>query len=904
MEDTAGEAWYALSAKDVVKKLESDETRGLASEEASGRLGEYGPNDLPEKPGRSAFSRFIAQFNDFTVWILIVAIIISAVALKEIVDAAVIAIIVIANAILGYIQEGRAEQAIGALRVLAAPAASVIRNGEEMRVPARELVPGDIILLESGARVPADARLLSVTHLMVNEATLTGESVPAEKHSKPAAKSAGVLDRSSMVYLGTTVATGRAKAIVTSTGPRTEMGKIAELVQGAEERQTPLQEELNSVGKTIAIICIAIAAVVFLLGVVRGNSVALMFLAAVSLAVAAIPEGLPAIVTITLALGLERMAEENAIVRRLSAVETLGSATVICTDKTGTLTRNEMRIGVIDTGDQTVKLSNGLLPHFGDPKVTRVLMVGAIANDARKGAEDVYIGDPTEIALLMGADDNRLSPRALSDLFPRVAEIPFESERRMMTTINQMRGADLNADHPEDPSQGRTPLLVAFTKGAPEIILEHCTQIFTGSGTKRLTKAQKKKILDQNAKLAGEAYRMLGFAYKPLGVATPELMSSTVEAAAVEHDMVFVGLAGLTDPPRPEAFDAIKTTRAAGIKVVMITGDHLITAKAIGKELGLVTHEYQAISSDTLRKMSDTELDARVEKITVYARASAEDKMRIITALRNKGEVIAMTGDGVNDAPALKESDIGIAMGQIGSDVTREASDMILTDDNFATIVRAIAEGRVIFDNLKKFVYFLLSCNISEVLIMFLVMLFSKYTPLWPVQILWVNLVTDGLPALALGVDVAEPGIMTRPPRRKIDRILSLPKQGELLWQGLLMTAGALVAYLASFYLLGKDLDGARTVLFAALVFVQLLHAFNSRSETNAAWEMGLFSNRYLIWALVISTLLELVVIYTPFLQSLFHTEPLLIVDWLLVAACAIIPVGIIELVKAIRSES
>ncbi len=892
--------WHSLSIKEVSGLLKTDPKSGLSSKKLGSALEKYGYNELPEKPPQSRIVRFLLQFNDFMTWILIAAVLISAFALKEMIDALVIAIIIVANAVLGFVQEGRAERAIAALQTMAAPSAYVIRDGKEMKIIARELVPGDLIILEAGSLVPADARIIESFNLRVNEATLTGESIPSQKIAKKIAKKTMLLDRKNMVYLGTTIATGRAMACVVATGSSTEMGKIAELVQTPGEKTTPLQVELHDVGRKIAIICLIVAAVVFGLGVLRGNPWQIMFLAGVSLAVAAIPEGLPAIVTITLAIGLERMAKKNAIVRRLLAVETLGTASAICTDKTGTLTRNEMRIGVIDVGNALFKREEGRLDWKKDPRVTRLLMIAALCNDARKGAEDIYIGDPTEIALLLGAEENNITKEKLNNVFPRVQEIPFNSERKMMTTINQIRKDIEQAvkieDVPDSPYA-----LVAYSKGAPEVIIDKCSQIFTGDSVERLTKAKKEELLARNEKLAGQAFRMLAFAYQPLGLPDDGQTVRDIDLDSVEEELIFVGLAGLNDPPRPEVYDALKVAKEAGLLVTMVTGDHHLTAEAIGRELSLLEDGRSAITSSRLKSISDEKLAEMAEDIAIYSRISAEDKIRIVKALRARGHIIAMTGDGVNDAPAIKQADIGISMGRIGADVTREASDMILTDDNFATIISAIREGRIIFDNLKKFLYFLLSCNISEVLIMFLVMLFSKYPPLWPVQILWINLVTDGLPALALGVDAPDPGIMTRKPRKRTERILSLNRQLDLLWQGLLMTMGALAVYLLSFYVLGKNLDGARTMLFVTLVFTQLFHVFNVRSEKQLPWSVGMLSNRYLLGALAISVLLQLSVIYIPAFQRVFHTQHINLNDWGIILLCSLIPVALIEVVKQMK---
>lgn len=897
--------WHALTVKETEALLETNKKKGLTEKEARERLSRWGLNELPEIKKVSPIIRFLAQFNDFMIWVLLAAIFISAVLLRETLDAAVISVIVVINAILGFVQERKAEQAIAALKKLTAPTAHVIRDSKEREIFARELVPGDLILIETGDRIPCDARLVDAANLAINEAILTGESHPHVKENEERLQEdVALLDRSNVVYMGTTVASGRGKAIVVSTGADSEMGKIAELVQTPEEKETPLQEELKSVGKRIAIACLIIAGVVLGLGVLRGNALSLMFLAAVSLAVAAIPEGLPAIVTITLALGLERMAKKNAVIRRLPAVETLGSATVICTDKTGTLTRNEMRVGVIKTKDLTVKVgdedfyeNNRRITPKKEEQLKTLLTIGALCNDARKGAEDIYLGDPTEVALLIAAEQADLSKESLISEFPRIAEIPFDSDRKIMTTIHEQvidRMGHLAGRY------------VVNVKGAPEIILNRCNRIYTAKGIEPLTEERRKEILDDNNELANKAFRTLAFAFKSIKL--PEVEEATeitltqAHLKLAEQNLIFVGLAGLIDPPRPEAYEALRVCKNAKIQVAMVTGDHRLTAEAIGRELSLLTGGKEIITGEELAKMTVRELEKRVQNISIYARASAEDKLKIIDALRGRGHVIAMTGDGVNDAPALRRADIGVAMGKIGADVTKEASDMVLTDDNFATIVAAIREGRHIFDNLKKFVYYLLTANISEVLVVFLAMLFGLPLPLLPVQILWINLVTDGLPATALGVDVAEPGLMQRPPRRPDVGILETRLQLRLLSRGFLITAGALGAFLLSLYIFGRGLVVARTVLFTTLVLAELLYAFSIRSETKTAIQVGLTTNRSLLLAVGLSLILQLVVIYIPFLRPLFHTQPLLLLDWGVILLGTMLPIFYIEAMKKVKA--
>lgn len=897
--------WHALSVKETAERLKTHLKKGLTEEEAMATLSRFGPNELPERKRVSPVVRLLAQFNDFMIWVLLAAIFISAVLLRETLDAAVISFIVVVNAILGFVQERKAEHAIAALRKLTAPTAHAIRTGKEREIYARELVPGDLILVETGDRIPADARLVDAANLTVNEAILTGESHTHTKEGKEQLREdLSLLDRSNMLYMGTSIASGRGSAIVVSTGADSEMGKIAELVQAPEEKETPLQEELASVGKRIAVACLIIAGVVLGLGVLRGNDLSLMSLAAVSLAVAAIPEGLPAIVTITLALGLERMAKKNAVIRRLPAVETLGSATVICTDKTGTLTRNEMRVGAIKTKELMVRVRDDgffedkrRITPKKEERLKTLLTIGALCNDARKGAEDIYIGDPTEVALLIAAEQADLSKESVVSEFPRISEIPFDSDRKMMTTIHEQIVDRMGH------VAGR---YVVNAKGAPEVILNRCNRIYTAKGIGPLTEERRKEILKDNGELANKAFRTLGFAFKSIRLPeveqTTEITLTQADLKSAEQNLIFVGLVGLIDPPRPEAYEALRECKNAKIQVVMITGDHRLTAEAIGRELSLLSGDKEVVTGEELAKISVRELEKRAQNISIYARASAEDKIKIIDALRARGHVIAMTGDGVNDAPALRRADIGVAMGKIGADVTKEASDMILTDDNFATIVAAIREGRAIFNNLKKFVYFLLTCNISEVLVIFLAMLFGLPLPLLPVQILWINLVTDGLPATALGVDAAEPGLMQRPPRRKEVGILETRQQVRLLSKGFLMAIGALGAFLLSFYVFDKNLAVARTVLFTTLVLAELLYVFSIRSETKTALQVGLFNNRALLLAVGASFVLQLAVIYIPFLRPVFHTQFLGLADWGLVILGTLLPIVYIEAMKKVKT--
>ncbi|MBI4162167.1 MAG: calcium-transporting P-type ATPase, PMR1-type [Candidatus Aenigmarchaeota archaeon] len=854
-------AWHSLSIEETLKQLKSS-ADGLSDLEASARIKEYGQNKLQEAKKKSKISLFLNQFRNFLVVILIIAGIVSF-AVGEIIDAAAIFAIVILNSILGFVQENKAEHSLEALKKMTAPKTVAVRNGKKIVVDSVLLVPGDIIYLEAGSKVPADARILEEMNLKIDEAVLTGESKPARKSLDNVKSESALADRKNIIFSGTTVVYGRCTAVVIETGMKTEFGKIAEKLSEPDE-STPLQLRLESLGKQLGIIIMVISAVVFAAGFLRGNSTVEMFLVAVSLAVAAIPEGLPAVVTITLAIGLMRMARKRAIVRKLASVETLGSATVICSDKTGTLTQNKMTVRKIFYNNQSMdsnnKIENKLLFEIG------VLCNDAVVNDsqsASKLADSEAIGDPTEIALIISAKQQDVED--LRKNYKRINEIPFESSRKMMSVLCQNNNSS-----------------IMYTKGAPEVVLEKCNKIYTDSGISDLTDADRKAIMDANQAFTNEALRVLAFAYKNI----------SAESRFAEDDLVFVGLQAMIDPPRTEVKDAIAVCKQAGMKVVMITGDHKNTAVAIAKEIGLDI-EF-SITGEELEKMHDKEFESVVENITVYARTSPEQKLRITEALRKKGNIVAMSGDGVNDAPSIKKSDIGIAVGS-GTDVTKEAADMVLTDDNLSTIVSAIEEGRAIYDNIKKFVYYLLSANVGEVAIVFAAILLGLPLPLLPLMLLWINILTDGLPALALGVEHPDKNIMKRKPRNPKEKILN---KKSILFIAVVAAIFA-VGTLLQFYSELADINKAQTAAFTTVVLFELFLALSMRSNT-PLHKIGLFNNKEMIAALLSSFFLQVAVVYLPFFNEIFGTVPLAFMDWVEIIAVSVSILIILEIWKTL----
>ena len=894
-------AWYARPAEALAEELQTDLNCGLPIDAAARRLAQDGPNELPEAPPPSLLKLFLSQFASLIVWVLIGAAIVSGL-LEDWIDAAAILAIVFFNGVLGFVQEFRAERSLAALRKMSVSLARVIREGALQSIPARELVRGDVVVLEAGDRIPADARLVYTTNFQAQEASLTGESTPVQKQAERLeATDVPLADQRNMVFMGTVAVSGKARGLVVATGLGTELGRIAALIQKAaeaERTETPLQRRLEQFGSTLLWLALTVVAIVFVLGSLRGEPLVEMFLVSVSLAVAAVPEGLPAVVTITLALGVTRMAKRHALIRKLPAVETLGSATVICTDKTGTLTKNEMTVTKLVVGSETFEVTGeGYEPvghiretlnvkretTFEDPSrlpsgLRQLLEAAVLCNGATLQQENGtwrIIGDPTEGALLVAAAKAGLTKAVLEGQGSLEREIPFDAERKMMTIVRRTE-------------QGRK----AYSKGAPDVLLTRCAARITREGRiEALDEAHRQQISDANASLAQHALRVLGVAYRPLG--------SQVNADEdIERDLIFLGLLAMKDPLRSEATEAVRLCRQAGIRTAMITGDHKETAVAIARELGLQRNDDMALSGAELDGLTDEQLMQQVERVTVYARVSAEHKLRVVQAWKRNGAIVAMTGDGVNDAPAIKASDIGVAMGLTGTDVTKEASDMVVTDDNFASIAAAVEEGRGIFDNIRKTVHFLLSCNMSEVLVMLFATLFGLPLPLLPIHILWMNLVTDGFPALALAVDPKAPDLMQQPPRKTEARLLESGRLWAIAGEGLLLAGIALSAFSLSLFIWQQPIDQARTVTFTVMVAAQLVHAFNCRSDRWSLFHVGVTSNRALLWAVAISLALQVGILTIPVIAPIFKVAPLPIEDWELMAVMALLPLVIVEAVK------
>jgi Ca2+-transporting ATPase len=882
-------SWHSKEKEEVIRNLESD-LRGLSAEKVLLKRQEFGYNELKERKRASALQIFFSQFRNTFVVMLIIAIVISVLlgwyetlilhdarlTVETFVDGIAIGAIVVLNAIVGFVQEYRSEKAIEALKKLTTPKARVIREGRERQIPARELVPGDILLLEAGDRISADGRLLEVVDLSIDESVLTGESNAVRKSTEIVSADSSIADRKNMVFTGTNIVNGRGKAVITSTGINTEFGKISEMVQTVEKEDIPLKLKLDKFAKKIGVIVIVAAAIIIVFSLIRTGTVEIdLLLTAVALSVSAVPEGLPTIVTVTLALGARKLSKRNAVVRRLASVETLGSTTVICSDKTGTLTKGEMTVREIFVGERTIEVTGTGYEPVGEFKVDGssvvpidddlglILRIGVLCNNSTID-ESRVLGDPTEGALLVAASKSKLRFDDLKEKYPRVAEIPFSSERRLMTTVH-------NA-----PNMRK----IAYVKGSPEKVLELCEYVHFEGKKKRLTEKLRSELLGKNEEMANQALRVLGMAYREL----PDAISSYDEKN-LEKDLVFVGFMGLLDPPREEAKDAVELCEKARIRVVMITGDHKLTAVTIAKELGILKTE-QALTGEELESISDEEFEEIVENIRVFARVSPEHKLRIVKVLKKKGHVVAMTGDGVNDAPAVKQADIGVAMGITGTDVTKEASDMVLADDNFASIVNAVKGGRIIYDNIRKFIRFLIALNFTELLLIGSFALIGLPIPLVPVMILWLNLVTDGPPAMALSVDPPNDDVMQRPPRS--------PKEGVLHGNLMFILASTLVqlvvevfAFWWGFSVQGS-LDKARTVVFAVACFYELVVIWNCRSESRHAFRVGFLNNKALLAAVVISVVSTLAVIYVPTLQFLFQTVVLDLTDLAVVVALSL----------------
>jgi P-type Ca2+ transporter type 2C len=883
--------WHSLSKEQVFSELKSTES-GLSGSDVTSRLRKYGPNELQQAKKKSKFAIFLSQFKSILVILLIAAVIIS-LAIGETIDATVIAIIVVANAVLGFIQEYRAEKAMEALKKLSAPQAIVIRDGKEQKIHAKDLVPGDIIILSEGDRVPAAAKLLEAYSLQTDESALTGESTPVEKTVGTVTEKCAVADRNNMVFMNTVITRGRGKAVIVATGMDTEIGHVAKMIQTVEEKDTPLQKKLEAVGKSIGLAVIVIAVTIFGLGLWRGGELFDMLMTSIALAVAAVPEGLPAIVTITLALGLSRMAKAKALIRKLPAVETLGATTVICSDKTGTLTKNQMTVEKLYTNHKFISLTGtGYNPVgdflFGrkkiDPKKNKalslLLTIGTLCNTAKlvKGKKWTVFGDPTEGALIVSAYKSGLKKESLLSKYKHIGEMPFDSVRKLMTVCYT------------SPTRKK----MAYVKGAPEILLVKCTHIFKQGKVVKLTTKDRKQILAANKKMAESALRVLGMAYRVL----PSKLNK-FESKTIEKQLVFVGLQGMIDPPREEVKTAIATCKKAGIRSIMITGDYEVTATAIATELGILGKKDEVLTGAELDKLNQKAFMSKLEKIAVYARVSPEHKVRILKAWQQSGAVVAMTGDGVNDAPALKNADIGVAMGISGTDVAKEASAMVLQDDNFATIVAAVEEGRGIYDNIKNFIRYLLSSNVGEVMVIFAASLLGLPLPLIAVQLLWMNLLTDGVPALALGIDPPERDIMGRPPRDPNESTIDKKMWAFIFLVGIVMMVGT-VGLFAKF--LTNGIEHARTMAFTTIVMFQMWNVFNSRTHFSI-FSKALWNNKWLIAAVTSSILLQLAVVYIPFFHGIFGTTFLAAIDWVWILLSSLSIILVVEIYKFVNSN-
>jgi Ca2+-transporting ATPase len=915
--------WHLRQPDALARDLQTNLEGGLSDHEAQQRLQREGPNELPEAQLPSLLRLFLSQFTSVIVWVLIGAAVISGL-LEDWLDAAAILAIVLLNGVLGFVQEFRAERSLAALRKMSVATARVFRDDILRSIPARELVPGDLIHLEAGDRIPADVRLIYTTNFQTQEASLTGESTPVQKHAGVmAGTDVPLAERTNMAFMGTVAVSGKSRALVVTTAVRTELGRVAAMIQKAteaEREETPLQRRLEQFGYTLLWLALGVVAVVFVLGYLRGEPAVLMLLTAVSLAVAAVPEGLPAVVTITLALGVTRMVKRHALIRKLPAVETLGSATVICSDKTGTLTKNEMTVTRLFAGDRVFEVTGegyepvgeireksselkvlgselpGSTPSLENPELRtqnsepsqspalrELLTAAVLCNGAMLRQEDGtwrILGDPTEGALLVVAAKAALTIETFDSVYRFLGEVPFDPERKMMTIVRQTSGGP-----------------VAYVKGAPDVLLRHCTHRLAMDGTAELiTESIRAAILDANGSFAHQALRVLAMARRRL-----DREPDAYRAQELEDQLVFLGLAAMKDPLRPEAKAAVQACHDAGIQTVMITGDHKDTAVAIAEELRGVNEPIRSLSGMELDRLSDEELVKTVEQVAVYARVSAEHKLRIVKAWQARGAIVAMTGDGVNDAPAVKAADIGVAMGITGTDVTKEAADMVVTDDNFASIAAAVEEGRGIFDNIRKTIHFLLSCNLGEVLVMLFATLIGLPLPLLPIQILWMNLVTDGFPALALAVDPKSPDLMKQPPRRPEARLLDGGRLVTIGAQGFMLGAISLGAFAYSLYGLHQEVEQARTVAFTVMVAAQLVHAFNCRSERLSLFQLGLGTNRALVWAFLLSLVVQVAVLTVPAVATIFKVVPLPIEDWALMGGMGLLPFLIMESIKLLR---
>jgi P-type Ca2+ transporter type 2C len=895
--------YYQKSVTETESELNTSLSKGLNESEVKIRLEKVGLNQLEEGKKRTVWNMLIDQFKDVLIIILLVSAVVS-ILLGEVTDAIVIAIIVILNAVMSVLQEFKAEKSLDALKKMTVPETLVIRDGQQKKISSPQLVPGDVVLLESGDRIPADLRLVKVTDMRIQESVLTGESEAVEKNTDVVkAEDTSLGDRTNMAYMGTSVIAGRGKGVVVGTGMDTEMGQIAGMLQEQKQELTPLQKKLNQVGKNLGIIILFVIAIVVLLGCLRGIGFFEMFMTGIALAVAAVPEGLPAVVTIVLALGVQQMIKRNAIIRRLPAVETLGATTVICSDKTGTLTQNQMTVQKLVTVNREIDVEgsgyepvgqfkqNGKSIQPSDDKTLSLLLkVATLSNNSslKQDPDNQHwdiIGDPTEGALIVAAAKAGYQEEDLENKYPRLKELTFDSDRKRMSTIHQT-------------PDGNTLL---FVKGAPDQIIERCKSYMDNDKTEQLTESIKQKISEQNKELASSALRVLAVAYREITISEKEKLDNKekFDIDKTENQLTYLGLIAMMDPPREEAAKAVQTCRRAGIRPVMITGDYSLTAQAIATQLDIYQPGDRIITGTELEKMPQSELEKIVLETTIFARVSPRHKQRIVKALQKNSQVVAMTGDGVNDAPALKESDIGVAMGITGTDVSKEAADMILTDDNFSSIVSAVEEGRKIYQNIQKFIRYLLSCNLGEIITIFIAILIGLPRPLLPIQILWVNLVTDGFPALALGLDPAEMDLMKNPPRDPDEGIFSGKMGFNIFSQGIFIGIITLIAFYYGYS--QYSLEVGETMAFGTLSFTQLWQSLNSRSDRFSLLKLGVFTNRYLVLAIFTSGILQLAVMIIPYLQNVFKVVPLNISQWLVIIFISFTAVPYVEILKKLK---
>ncbi|WP_221387985.1 calcium-transporting P-type ATPase, PMR1-type [Clostridium perfringens] len=866
--------WYKKSKNEILQELDVDEKNGLSSTEALRRLEKYGKNKLETKKKKTLFKQFLSQLKDVMIYILIIAAIISAF-LGEISDALIILLVIIINAVIGVIQESKAEKALDALKELSTPKALVKRDGSLKEILSEDIVPGDIVIIDAGRYIPGDLRLIDTANLKIEESAFTGESVPSEKDASFLPdKEIPIGDQNNMAFMSTLATYGRGVGVVVGTGMNTEIGKIAKMIEQEENDETPLQKKLSELGKILGFLAVGICILIFIISFFQGRDLLEMFLTSISLAVAAIPEGLPAIVAIVLALGVQRMVKKNAIIRKLPAVETLGSVSIICSDKTGTLTQNKMTVTTVYTNDSYIKESEFNL-NDNESKLLVDCMV--LCNDATY-SEKSQTGDPTEIALLESPFKLNILKEKLEKEFKRIDEIPFDSDRKLMTTVNLV-----------DDKKARV-----FTKGALDSILSICNKISVNGKLLDFTKEYKAKVLENSNIMSDKALRVLAFAYK-------DISKENIVLDSLEKDLVFIGMVGMIDPPRLEVKDSIKLCKSAGITPVMITGDHKNTAFAIANELGIAEDISQAITGHEIDKFKEEEFNEKIINYRVFARVSPEHKVKIVKAFKSHGNIVSMTGDGVNDAPSLKAADIGVAMGITGTDVSKGASDMILTDDNFSTIVSAVEEGRKIYLNIKKSIVFLLSCNLGEILTLFTAILLNWNSPLQPIHILWVNLITDSFPALALGVDKTKEDVMNNPPRNPKESIFIKSDKIQLIINGVLIGGITLFAFKLGERLYADSLIHAQTMAFVVLSVSQLFLSLSLRSNTKSAFSLGIFSNKYLVYSILLGIFLQVIIISISFIANIFKVTPLLLYDWIVVILVSLIPFAINEILKLFR---